>query len=137
MTGETQLALDLVQESFVRYLDRYSGRNPNKSLLYTIARNAAIDALRKQKVYQTGLFDQEDTACNPEQQVVNREAFDRTLKAIMKLSTPDREMISLAATADLTYREIARVLNISEVNVKVRIHRSRMKLKAILSSGGK
>ena len=137
MTGETQLALDLVQESFVRYLDRYSGRNPNKSLLYTIARNAAIDALRKQKVYQTGLFDQEDTGCNPEQQVVNREAFDRTLKAIMKLSPPDREMISLAATADLTYREIARVLNISEVNVKVRIHRSRMKLKAILSSGGK
>ena len=38
---------------------------------------------------------------------------------------------------DLTYREIARVLNISEANVKVRVHRSRMKLKAILSSGGK
>ena len=136
MTGETQLAADLVQESFVRYLGRYGSRDGNRSLLYAIARNAALDAIRKQKVDGFNADNHEDPGNNPEQQVMAREAFNLTLAAIGQLAPPDRELISLVATADLTYREIGSVLNISEANVKVKVHRARTKLREILGSGG-
>ena len=58
------------------------------------------------------------------------------LAAIGQLTQPDRELISLVATADLTYLQIGRILHISEANVKVRVHRARTKLRDILSSGG-
>ncbi len=136
MTGEAQLAADLVQESFARYLGRYGSSDGNRPLLYTIARNAALDALRQPRVDGVYLDNHEDPRINPEQQVIDRQAFDRMLAAIKQLALPDRELISLVCTADLSYREIGNVLNISEANVKVRVHRARTKLREILGSGG-
>jgi hypothetical protein len=49
MTGDPQLAIDLVQESFTRYLGRYGKHDNNKFLLYTIARNAVMDVFRKKR----------------------------------------------------------------------------------------
>ena len=136
MTGEVQLAVDLVQESFFRYLRRYGSHGGNRSLLYTIARNAALDAIRKQKPESLDVGDHEDPSKNPEQQMMDRQAFDSILAAIKKLSPPDRELVLLVATADLSYREVGKILNISESNVKVKVHRARMKLRVILGSGG-
>jgi RNA polymerase sigma-70 factor, ECF subfamily len=133
MTGEDQLAVDLVQESFVRYFKHYGNRNgSHRSLLFTIARNAALDAIRQRKTVPFEADNCEDPANNPEQQVMHRQTVARMLKAIGQLAPQDRELISLVATADLTYRQIATILNISEANVKVRVHRARMKLRAIL-----
>lgn len=134
MTGDYHVACDLVQESFTRYLKNYNRIN-SRTLLYTIARNAALDTIRKQKteLFRTG--DYEDQGSNPESQVIERQAFNRILNAIGQLEMPNRELISLVANADLTYREIGRILNISEANVKVRVHRARMKLRTILDSG--
>lgn len=136
MTGDYHLACDLVQESFTRYLGRYGNKGDSRPLLYTIARNAAVDAIRGQKADGSDADDQEDPGNNPEQQVMAHEAFERMLAAIGKLAPPDRELISLVATADLTYREIAGVLNMSEANVKVKVHRARTKLREIMGSGG-
>ena len=136
MTGEAPLAADLVQESFTRYIARYGGRDGNRSLLYTIARNAGLDAIRKQQPECLSENGYEDPRKNPEQQMMDRQAFERLLKAIGKLTPSDRELISLVATADLSYREMGTILNISEANVKVKVHRARMKLREILGSGG-
>ena len=136
MTCNYHLACDLVQESFTRYLDRYKNNRASRPLLYTIARNAAMDAMRKQKPESTDAGDREDPRKNPEQRMIDRQAFESLLAAIKKLSPPDRELISLVATADLSYREIGCVLNISESNVKVKVHRARTKLREILASGG-
>jgi len=136
MTGDYHLACDLVQESFTRYLGRYSNNGDSRPLLYTIARNAALDAIRRQKADGLDADEQEDPGNDPEQQVMAREAFEHMLAAIGQLAPPDRELISLVATADLTYREIASVMNMSEANVKVKVHRARTKLREILGSGG-
>jgi len=135
MTGDVQAALDLVQESFTRYLKHYGSAAPKRALLYTIARNAALDTARRQNL--SVLKDDNDNPAsgNPEQQLIHREAVERMLSALDQLATADRELISLVAAADLTYREIGRVLNISETNVKVRVHRARTKLRSILATG--
>lgn len=137
MTGDYYLACDLMQESFVRYLQRYSSnRTASRSLLYTIGRNAAMDVFRKPR---TDLYDSEahgDLKNNPEQQVEDRQAYTRIMDAIRQLPALDRELIALVAGGDLSYRQIGKVLKISEANVKVKVHRARIKLKETLASGG-
>lgn len=137
MTGDYYLACDLMQESFVRYLQRYSSnRTASRSLLYTIGRNAAMDVFRKPR---TDLYDSEahgDLKNNPEQQVEDRQAYTRMMDAICQLPALDRELIALVAGGDLSYRQIGKVLKISEANVKVKVHRARIKLKETLASGG-
>lgn len=137
MTGDYHLACDLVQESFVRYLQRYSSnRTASRSLLYTIGRNAAMDVFRKPR---TNLYDSEahgDLKNNPEQRLEDRQAYTRMMDAICKLPALDRELIALVAGGDLSYRQIGKVLKISEANVKVKVHRARLKLKETLAFGG-
>ena len=137
MTGNYHLTCDLVQESFTRYLGRYQDNRASRPLLYTIARNAALDAMRKQKPESSDAGDHEDLRKNPEQRMIDRQAVESMLAAIKKLSPPDRELIALLATETFSYREIGKLLEISEANVKVRVHRARLRLKAILNQGGK
>jgi RNA polymerase sigma-70 factor (ECF subfamily) len=58
------------------------------------------------------------------------------IAAIQKLNPVDRELVSLLATETFSYKEIGKLLNISEANVKVKVHRARLRLKAILKDGG-
>jgi RNA polymerase sigma factor (sigma-70 family) len=54
------------------------------------------------------------------------------LDAIGRLNPVDREHIALLAAETFTYREIGKLLGISEANVKVRVHRARLRLKGLL-----
>jgi RNA polymerase sigma-70 factor (ECF subfamily) len=136
MTAEPQLALDLVQESFTRYLKRYGNREFSKPLLYTIARHAALDSLGRPRATGIDADRCEASDHNPEQQMIHRQAFDRMLAAVAHLAPTERELIFLVATSELTYRELGQVLNISEANVKVRIHRARTNLRRMLACNG-
>lgn len=136
MTGDYHLSCDLVQESFARYLARYRDKIKSRSLLYTIARNAALDALRKPRADSYDAEAHGDLQNNPEQQVINQQTFNQVQQAIRQLPDQDRELIALVAGADLSYRQIGKILKISEPNVKVKVHRARIKLKKILDSGG-
>ncbi|MBN4058763.1 hypothetical protein JYT18_00875 [Desulfocapsa sp. AH-315-J15] len=44
-------------------------------------------------------------------------------------------MLSLVVSQDLSYKQIAEMTGTSEANIKVKIHRSRLKLKEILRKG--
>ena len=130
MTGDYYLAWDVVQESF---LNRYRGNSESRSLLYTIARNAAMDAFRKPKTIPYNSDAHDRLVENPEQQLVDQEAYKTLLEAIQQLSTLDRELLALVAGADLSYRQIGKIMHISEANVKVKVHRARLRLKEILA----
>jgi len=52
-----------------------------------------------------------------------------------RLDDLDRQLISLLATGTFSYKEIGRMLDISEANVKVKVHRARFRLKEILADG--
>lgn len=134
-TGDYYLSGDILQESFTRYLEKYGEEEQNPALLYTIARNAVVDSHRKQRRDTPLLDEQEPSADNPETDMMVREDFRRVLAAMQKLEPEERDILSLVVSSGLPYREIARIAGTSEANVKVRIHRARVKLKKMMNTG--
>jgi len=134
-TGDYYLSGDILQESFTRYLEKYGEEGQKPALLYTIARNAVIDGHRKQGRDTPLLDGQEPSPNNPETHMLVREDYRRVLAAIRKLGPEERDVLALAVSSDLSYREIARITGTSEANVKVRVHRARVKLKKMMDTG--
>ena len=135
LTGNYQLSSDIMQESFTRYLENYGPQTQNVSLLFTIARNLVWDNTRKKTNNKEIENDIEDVTFNPEEQLLVRESYRNVLSAMQKLKRSQRDLLALTVSSDLSYREIANIFGISEANVKVRVHRARMKLRKILDSG--
>ena len=65
-----------------------------------------------------------------------RDEYRRTLSAMQHLDEVERDFLSLVVSSDLSYREIAEIHHTSEQNVKVRVHRARVKLRGILGGKG-
>jgi RNA polymerase sigma-70 factor (ECF subfamily) len=136
-TGDYYLAGDILQEAFTRYLEKYGKRRPSPALLYTIARNAVVDGHRKQGRESPLYAEPEFARPNPETQMLVREDYRRVLAAMQELAPEDRDVLSLVVSSDLSYREIAHITGTSEGNVKVRVHRARVKLRKMMKSGEK
>ena len=66
-----------------------------------------------------------------------REDYRLVLEAMQKLAPEERNVLSLVVSGDLSYREIARITGTSEGNVKVRVHRARVKLREMMKPGEK
>ncbi len=136
LTGDYHLSFDFMQESFTRYFSRYRCKNNNCALLYTIARNAALDSIRKRREKTIQEEDEVSPVGDPERQLIEKQEFNRMNAAIQQLNPVDRELIALLTAKTFSYKEIGKLLNISEANVKVKVHRARLRLKAILGKEG-
>src|SRR3954465_3621959 len=107
-----------------------SGRGSPEARLFGIARNAALDELRRLKRRAPLEADPEDlNALAPEDHaegIVRRE----TVRAALAAPEPrDRELVALKFQAGLSNTEIARVLGMSESNVGTKLHRTMEKLR--------
>ena len=74
---------------------------------------------------------------NPEQLADNAGLRRRLRRALRKLPAPYRAIVFLREMEGLSTREVARVMGISEDNVKARLHRARLQLQADLGKGAK
>ena len=83
------------------------------------------------------LDEPEFSRTNPEAQMMVREDYRRVLAAIQKMEPEERDVLSLVVSSDLSYREIARITGTSEGNVKIRVHRARVKLRKMMNTGEK
>ena len=135
LTGNYPLASDIMQESFTRYLEHYGPQTQNVSLLFTIARNLVWDNTRKKTNNKEMENNIEEVTINPEEQLLVRESYRNVLSAMQKLKKSQRDLLALTISSDLSYREIANILGISEANVKVKVHRARILLKELLQTG--
>ncbi|MFB0508098.1 MAG: RNA polymerase sigma factor [Thermodesulfobacteriota bacterium] len=135
VTGDYYLSGDIMQESFTRLLERYSQEERSVPLLYAIARNLVLDGARRQAgtVHLEG--EQSDRSVDQERLLMAREEYRRVLSAMQQLGKEERDVLALAVSGELSYREIASVAGISESNVKVKVHRARLKLREILQEG--
>ena len=133
MTGDYDLAGDILQESFARYMEHYTGNDNSTSLLYTIARNALIDHTRKHRYHVELDGEQKDHTGDLEHTLLVRENYRRVMKGFNALDEEERDILSLTISSDLSYHEIATVTGVSVANVKVKVHRARLKLRKIFT----
>ncbi len=134
-TGDYYLSSDILQESFTRYLERYGQEEQSVSLLYTIGRNLVCDAARKNPRNPHIQIDQEISGADHEHDFMVREEYRRVLAAMQQLDEDERDILALAVSSDLSYREISSLTGLSEANVKVKVHRARIKIRKIIQSG--
>jgi RNA polymerase sigma-70 factor (ECF subfamily) len=137
LTGDYQLSCDIMQESFTRFLEHYGKEAPKLALLFTIARNAVVDDARK-KARTMGCSEYFiRDPIDPEKETLIREEYRAVLTAMQQLEKDERDILALAVSSDMSYRDIAAVTATSEGNVKVKIHRARMKLRKMLKMESK
>ncbi|GAB6094975.1 hypothetical protein JCM14469_12270 [Desulfatiferula olefinivorans] len=129
MTGDYQLSADILQGSYERMLSSYGPAVQSMSLLFTIARNALIDVRRRER-FERHVDDVElPDDHQPEHDMMILESYRSVLEAMEHLDELERELIAMVSGSDLSYREIAGIVGISEGNVRVKVHRARCKLK--------
>jgi RNA polymerase sigma-70 factor (ECF subfamily) len=130
MTGDGSLAGDIMQETFARHFSRYGKVNRDIPLLYRIARNLFLDERRKAKEHPGAEAEQRpEPSHDPDRQLMIRSEYRDVLAAMKRLEPDEREILSLVAGGDLAYSDIAALVGISEANVKVKVHRARLKLR--------
>jgi len=135
LTGDYSLAGDIMQETFARHLEHYGKDNREIPLLYGIARNLFADEGRRRRHFAAGEMEGEEPSLDQEHRLMVRSEYRRVLSAMDSLDAEEREILVLVAGNDLSYREIAELVGISEANVKVKVHRARLKLRKTLKEG--
>jgi RNA polymerase sigma-70 factor (ECF subfamily) len=136
---------DLVQETCLRALRAMQRLRPDsnvKSWLFTILRNVWFNRLRQwrraPKIVElesdeTGPISVADTAKDPHATYVNNIEQERVRDAIHQLSIELREIIILREYEELSYQEIATVLECPLGTVMSRLARARSNLRDLLS----
>lgn len=132
-SGDSEIAQDLVQESFTRHYRHYGQQSAfSPALLYTIARNALIDHQRFDLKQRKLKHPKSQITEDQESSFIAQEAASQIRRAVRKLSDKDQEILSLVISG-VAYKEIAKLLDMSMSNVKIRIHRIRKRLQQMLA----
>ena len=135
MCGDTQLAEDAAQETFIRAWLNLSSYRPETSLrnwLYRIAVNAATDMLRKEKrILPDALEDLQlrDPKPGPEAIFSQGERTALIQKAILSLPAASRAVLTLREYEGLSYHDISSTLDIPLGTVMSRLNYARTLLK--------
>ena len=138
--GHADTAQDLVQETFVRVLkniERYTHRGSFSTWLYRIAINLCKDHLKKKRLPMVSLHDYYTTASGEKVYVKDRVADDGpptdaavdtadrgelVRRVLNGLPEEQRVVILMKEYQELTFREIAEVLEVPEGTVKSRLY---------------
>jgi len=145
LTGNRADAEDVVQEAMLRaykYLDRFSGSSFRPWLL-AIVRNTAMTWLGRNRSSNVVFMADTETvepyaageaarANSPEEDMVQRDLSGQIDRAVADLPTEFREVIILRELQDLSYKEIAAVIDVPIGTVMSRLSRARKLLMEVL-----
>jgi RNA polymerase sigma-70 factor (ECF subfamily) len=150
MLGNPQDAEDVLQNTFLNalmHLPGFEGRSSISTWLYRIASNEALMLIRRKKPginiedMQTEDSDEGlmpeifmDWSILPEHELLTEEGKKAIDEAIEKLPETLRMVFILRDIEDVSIKETAEILNLTETNVKTRLLRARMYLREQLST---
>lgn len=133
--------MDCTQEAFLaayRNLWRYSSKHTFRAWLYAIAKNKAIDLMRKKNNEIPLAFDENwvDQKEGPEEAWLNKERKNEMQGILEELPEHYRQVLYLKYHQELSYEEISLVLDIPVSSVKNHLHRGKEKLRQIMERRG-
>src|SRR3954469_25335897 len=126
----------LAFERAYRKRARFSARRGSpEAWLFGIARNAALDELRKLRRRASLQAEPTDVwSLAPDEEAERAFRREEVRAALASLDPRDRDLVALKFAGGLSNGEIARVLGISESNVGSRLHRTVEKLRKACQS---
>ncbi|MBN1959139.1 MAG: RNA polymerase sigma factor [Desulfuromonadales bacterium] len=140
-------ALDLVQESMCKFVDKYSNKPDSewKALFYKILQNKIRDFYRREAIrcrWRVWLGkNSEDTVSEPleqladlqgrtpEQETETKYKFRQLQHELLQLSLKQQQVFLLRAWEGLSVKETAQAMNCSEGTVKTHFYRATEQLK--------
>ena len=141
--GRSDVAEELCQEAFLRYYERRERLPVGDEARYWLIRvvkNLAFNYEkrlgRERDAYR--VFSRQprnDLRNEGERSVLVEESRDQVRKALLEIPYKLRVALILTEYAGYPYADIARILHISEGNVKIRVFRARQHLSKILQKG--
>jgi RNA polymerase sigma-70 factor (ECF subfamily) len=149
MLDHPQDAEDVLQDTFLKayhHLPAFENRSSLSTWLYRIAVNEALMRIRKHEPFQVSIDEPAETdedaiepreladwRALPEEMLLSTEMRQVLDKAIERLSLTLRTVFILRDIQDLSVRETAEALNLTENTVKTRLLRARLRLRELLS----
>lgn len=141
--GDAYEAADVMQETFLevwKSATRFQGKSSVKTWLYGIARNKAVDRVRRAQ--RTSLRDTVDETVeddSPSAQAVMEAASDaaRVKACLEKLPEVQRNAVRLTFYEDLSYPEASEVEGVPVGTIKTRIfHAKKLLMRCLTRDGG-
>lgn len=136
--NDHQLAQDAVQMSFVKIIKNIEiindiECNKTKGLMVIICRNLSIDLYNKRKLSNSITIEEideliPDYTYSIDEQLIKHESLIALREKIKMLHQPYADIISLKYFYEFSDKEIAKILDISEQNARVRLHRAKTSL---------
>ena len=138
LLGNSVEAEDAAQETFIRAYTKLETYDPSRkfsSWMLSIASHYCIDMLRRRRANELSIDElppmvdlSMPKATQPEHAVMEGQAADEVQQLLDTLPPSYRTPVILRYWYDMSYREIANTMGVTESTIKTRLHRARAKL---------
>lgn len=139
VVNDEEAAEDLVHDSFIKANEKkmlFPSMDDAKFWLIRVVKNASLNyakrKVREAKAYHKALYEGKQHVESGEIDLLKAETVMSAKKALEKLPDTLKEVIILCEYTDMNYKEIGKVLGITEGNVKVRVFRAREQLAKLI-----
>ena len=139
VVGEEDAAEDIVHDSFIKMNEKkmcFQTMDDAKFWLIRVVKNNSLNyakrKTRERRAYEKALYEDTRKQTSGEEDYLKKDAQNKTIEALNKLPDKLKSILILREYAELNYKEIARVLGITEGNVKIRMFRAREQLAKLI-----
>ena len=139
IVDDEEAAEDLVHDSYIKANEKkmvFPSLDDAKFWLIRVVKNASLNyakrKVREAKAYHKALYESRQHMESGETELLKSEAIECAKDALNRLPPKLKEVLVLREYADMNYKEIGKVLGITEGNVKVRVFRAREQLTKLI-----
>jgi RNA polymerase sigma-70 factor (ECF subfamily) len=141
MLGNHQDADEAAQQAFIRAWKsrgRFRGDSSLSTWLTRIVLNVAksIRSSRRPEEELDGSEQLGDPAESADETIRRRQIRGRVRKAVHRLPPRQREVVTLKVFSEMTYKEVAEVMGLSEGSIKAHLHQAVTNLRRAMVPGG-
>lgn len=141
IVGNITVAEDLMEDTFVDlivYKNRFKGNSSFKTFLFAIARNKAVDYIRKHKklTYIADINQQASELAELENSIIQTEEQRAVAKALDNIRSEYKAVLILLYFEDMSYEDASKVLKKTNKQVKNLAYLARKSIKTVLEKEG-